>query len=276
MTLTARAGMPRTPSPYLRARAAIGAEWIKLRSLRSFLVSLALTAVFCIGQACLVCSSYAAKGPTFDAAQRAGFDPLETNLQFVQIGILFFGVLGALVVTSEYGNGLIRTTLAATPQRGLVLAAKTGLFGIVALLSSAAICLIAFLAGQGILSGKAPSVGLGDPGVPGHLLGAIFYLTAGGLMGVFIGVLSRSTAIAISSVFGLLLVLPILLQNVPKDAAWRHTVPYLPSNAGDALWYPHAPHDALFITPTTGALALAAILAVLGTAAVVSLRGRDA
>ena len=40
------------------------------------------------------------------------------------IGILLFGVLGALVVTNEYGSGLIRTTLAATPQRGLVLAAK--------------------------------------------------------------------------------------------------------------------------------------------------------
>ena len=273
MTLTARAGMPRTPSPYLRARAAIGAEWIKLRSLRSFLVSLALTAVFCIGQACLVCSNYAAKGPKFNAAQRAGFDPLGTNLQFVQIGVLFFGVLGAMVVTSEYGNGLIRTTLAATPQRGLVLAAKTGLFGIVALLSSAAICLIAFLAGQGILSGKAPSVGLGDPGVPGHLLGAIFYLTAGGLMGLFIGVLSRSTAIAISSVFGLLLVLPILLQNLPKDDVWRHTVPYLPANAGNALWHTHITD---LIAPATGALALAAVLAVLGTAAVVSLRGRDA
>jgi ABC-2 type transport system permease protein len=276
MTQTVRAGMPRTPAPYLRARAAIAAEWIKLRSLRSFLVTLAATAVFCIAQACLVCSNYAATWPKLDAARRAGFDPLGINLQFAQIGVVFFGVLGAMVVTSEYGNGLIRITFAATPQRGLVLAAKTALFGVVALLCSAAICLTALLAGQGILSGRAPSVGLGDPGVPGHLLGAICYLTAGGLMGVFIGALSRSTAIAISSVFGLFLVLPILLQGVPKDAAWRHTVPYLPSNAGNALWYPHAPHTATLITPATAALALVAGLAVLGAAAVVSLRGRDA
>ncbi len=271
MTST-RAGVPRTPSPYPRVRAAITAEWIKLRSLRSFLVTLALTAVLCIGQACLVSSNYVANWSRFDAAQRAGFDPLGVNLQFVQIGVLFFGVLGAMVVTNEYGSGLIRTTLAATPQRGLVLAAKAGLFGIVALLSSAVICLIAFLAGQGILSGTVPSVGLGDPGVPGHLLGAIFYLTAGGLMGVFIGVLSRSTAIAISSIFGLLLVLPILLQNLPKGAVWRHTVPYLPSNAGNALWHRHITY---LVAPAAGALALAAVLAALAAAAVVSLRRRD-
>jgi len=273
MTPTAGAGAAGAPSPYLRVRAAIAAEWIKLRSLRSLLVTLAATAVFFVGWACFVCSNNAGNWPKLDAAQRAGFDPLDVNLQVLRIGVLFFGVLGALVVTSEYGNGLIRTTLAATPQRGLILAAKTGVFGAIALLSSAAICLTAFLAGQGILSGKVPSLGLGDPGVPGHLLGAICYLTAGGLMGVFIGVLARSTAVAITSVFGLFLLLPILLQNIPHDAVWRHTAPYLPSNAGEALWHGHATD---VVAPATGVLALAAYLAVLGTAATISLRGRDA
>ena len=42
-------------------------------------------------------------------------------------------MLGALVVTNEYGNGLIRTTLAATPQRGLVLATKAVLLALIAL-----------------------------------------------------------------------------------------------------------------------------------------------
>lgn len=275
MTQATHAGAPRTPSPYLRARAAVGAEWIKLRSVRSILVSLAVTAVICVGLAVLVASNYATSWATRDAAQRAGFNPFDVTIQFVFFGVVFFGVLGALVVTSEYGNGLIRTTLAATPQRALVLAAKTGLFGVVALFSSAAICLTAFLAGQGILSGRAPSVGLGDPGVPGHLLGAIFYLTVGGLMGVFIGVLSRSTAVAISTVFGLFLVLPLLLQYLPQGLVWRHTVPYLPSFAGLVLYQTDAGSDHL-LAPAAGVLVLAAYLVVFGTAAVVSLRGRDA
>jgi ABC-type transport system involved in multi-copper enzyme maturation permease subunit len=272
MTQATDTAVPYTPSPLLRARAAIAAEWIKLRSLRSIPVTLAVTVVLCIGFADLVSSNNVTNWKTLDAAGRAAFDPFFVSINFVQIGVIFFGVLGALVVTNEYGTGLIRTTLAATPQRGLVLAAKTGLLGLVALLASSVVCLIAFLTGQAILSGHVPSVGLGDPGVAGHLLGAICYLTAAGLMGVFIGVLSRSTAISFTTVFGLFLVLPILVDKLPHNAAWQRVGPYLPSNAGASLWDGHVQD---FLRPTTAALTLVAYLVVLGTAAVVSLRSRD-
>jgi len=63
--------------------------------------------------------------------QKARFDPLGTNFNFEVLCILLFGVVGALVATNEYGSGLIRTTLVATPQRGLVLAAKAVLAGLV-------------------------------------------------------------------------------------------------------------------------------------------------
>ena len=272
MTQATDTGLTRTPSRFLRARAAIATEWIKLRSLRSIPVTLAVTVVLCIGFADNVCSNNVANYPTLDAAKRAAFDPLFVNLNFVQVGVLFFGVLGALVVTNEYGSGLIRATFTATPQRGLVLAAKTGLLGLVAFLASSVIILVAFFTGQAVLSGHVPSVGFGDPGVAGHLFGAIGYLTAAGLMGVFLGVLARSTALAFTSVFGLFLVLPILVNNLPHDAAWKHVGPYLPSNAGASLWDGHIQD---FLGTTGGALTIAAYLVVLGTAAVVSLRARD-
>lgn len=273
MTRATDAGLPRTPSPVSRARAAIAAEWIKLRSLRSIPVTLAVTVVLCIGFADNVCSNNVANYPTLDAADRAAFDPLFVNINFVQVGVIFFGVLGALVVTNEYGTGLIRTTFTATPQRGLVLAAKTGLLALVAFLASSVTILVAFFTGQAILSsGHVPSVSLGDPGVAGRLFGAICYLTAAGLMGVFIGVLSRSTAIAFTSVFGLFLVIPIVADDLPHSATWKHVVPYLPSNAGASLWGWHIQD---FPGTTGGALTLVAYLVVLAAAAVVSLRARD-
>ena len=273
MTQATDAGLPRTPSPLLRARAAIAAEWIKLRSLRSIPLTLAVTVLLCIGFADNVCSNNVANYPTLNAADRAAFDPLFVNINFVQIGVIFFGVLGALVVTNEYGSGLIHATFAATPQRGLVLAAKTGLLGLIAFLASSVVILVAFFTGQAILSsGHVPSVGLGDPGVAGHLLGAICYLTAAGLMGVFIGVLSRSTAIAFTSVFGIFLVLPILVDKLPHNAAWKHAGPYLPSNAGASLWGRHIQD---FLGTTSAALTLVAYLVVLAAAAAVSLRSRD-
>ena len=261
-----------TPSALLRARAALSAEWIKLRSLRSMLVTLVLAAVFCIGYADLLCWRFTLRWHTVDAASRAAFNPLDTNFNDLVIGVLFFGVLGALVVTNEYGNGLIRTTLAATPQRGLFLAAKAALLVPLALVSSAVIIFAAFLTGQGILVGHVPHVTLADPGVLGRVLGAIFYLTAASLIGLFIGVIARSAAAAMTCVFGAFLVLETLLDSL-HGGVWQHTVPYLPSNLGNALWLSHSGSLA---SPTVAALVLAAYVIVLGVVATFSLRSRDA
>jgi ABC-type transport system involved in multi-copper enzyme maturation permease subunit len=269
---TASSGRRVAPPALLRARAALSAEWIKLRSLRSMLVTPALAAVVCIGYADFLCWRFTQRWHTFDAANRAGFNPLDTNFNVLVIGVLFFGVLGALVVTNEYGNGLIRATLTATPQRGLILAAKTALLTLIALVSSAVICFALFLTGQGILAGHVPHVTLADPGVPGRVLGAIFYLTAASLIGLFIGVIARSTAVAMSCVFGVFLVLPALLNSL-NGGVWRHTVPYLPSNLGNALWLSHSGSLA---RPTVAALGLAAWVIVLGVLATFSLRRRDA
>jgi ABC-2 type transport system permease protein len=263
----------KSATAYRRARAVLAAEWIKLRSLRSMLVTPLLAAVVCIGLAVLVCANYASQWPQFDAATKASFDPLNTNLQFVVIGVLVLGVFGALVATNEYGSGLIRTTFAATPQRGVVLAAKTVLAGLIASALSAAICFAAFFTGQGMLSGHTPHVSLGDPGVLGHVLGSVYYLTAVGLIGLFLGVLARKAAAAFSGVFALMLVLPIMVNKLPADAVTRHTVPYLPFNLGWSLW--HSPRSGN-VGEGVAVLALAAWVLVLAAAAAFALRGRDA
>jgi len=90
-----------------------------------------LGAVVSIGLADLESKNNGGGWSHLDAVQKASSIPLSINFNFEYIGILLFGVLGALVATNEYGSGLIRTTLAATPQRGLVLAAKAVLVGLV-------------------------------------------------------------------------------------------------------------------------------------------------
>ena len=115
---------PAGPAAYRRAGAALAAEWIKLRSLRSMLLTPLLGAVACSWLAIGETRSNGAGWAHLDPVQKAQFDPLVTNFNFEVLGTILFGVLGALVATNEYGSGLIRTTLAATPQRGLVLSAK--------------------------------------------------------------------------------------------------------------------------------------------------------
>jgi len=260
------------PAAYRRAGAVLAAEWIKLRSLRSMLVTPLLGAVACVGLADLAVRHHATGWPHLDAVQRAQFEPLAINFNFVTLGILLFGVLGALVVTNEYGSGLIRTTLAATPQRGLVLAAKAVLAGLGSFALAMVITFGAFFTGQGILSGAhAPHLSLNDHHVLGHLLGMVYYMTAAGLIGLFTGVLVRSAAVAVTSMFGLLLVLPVLADKITPDAVTRHTVPYLPMNLGDRMLRP-----LLGLSPGIAVAGLAAWVLVLAGAAAFSLRGRDA
>ena len=261
-----------SPAAYRRAGAALAAEWIKLRSLRSMLVTPLLGAVASIGLSASAVYHNATGWPHRDAMQKAQFEPLYTNFNFVILAILLFGVLGALVATNEYGSGLIRTTLAATPQRGLVLAAKAVLAGLLSFALAVVITFTAFFTGQAILSGAhAPHLSLGDHGVLAHLLGTVYYLTAAGLIGLFTGVLVRSAAVAITSMFGLLLVLPLLADKITPDAVTRHTVPYLPVNLGDEMLHHHAG-----LTPGAAVAGLAAWVLVLAAAAAFSLRGRDA
>jgi ABC-2 type transport system permease protein len=260
------------PAAYRRARAALATEWIKLRSLRSMLLTPLLGAVACLAVSASAVRHNATGWAQLDAVQQARFEPLYVNFNFVALGILLFGVLGALVATNEYGSGLIRMTLAATPQRGLVLAAKAVLAGLAAFALAVVITVPAFLAGQAVLSGaQAPHLSFGDHHVLLRLLGVIYYMTAAGLIGLFLGILVRSAAAAIVSVFGLMLVLPLLANKITPDAVTRHTVPYLPFNLGDEMVHKHTG-----LSPGAAVLGLAAWVLALAAAAAFSLRRRDA
>jgi ABC-2 type transport system permease protein len=260
------------PAAPRRAGAALAAEWIKLRSLRSMLLTPLLGVVVSIWLADQESASNGGGWSHLDTVQRAQFDPLGVNFNFDILGVLLFGVLGALVATNEYGSGLIRTTLAATPQRGLVLAAKAVLAGLASFALAVVITFTAFFTGQAILSGThAPHVSLGDHNVLAHLLGTVYYMTAAGLIGLFTGILVRSAAAAITSMFGLLLVLPLLADKITPDAVTRHTVPYLPLNLGDEMVHHHTG-----LSPGVAVAGLAAWVLVLAAAAAFSLRGRDA
>ena len=48
------------------------------------------------------------------------------------VGLIAMAVVAAMFMTAEYRRGLIRTTLAASPRRGRVLAAKAIVIGAVA------------------------------------------------------------------------------------------------------------------------------------------------
>jgi hypothetical protein len=184
-------------------------EWLKLRTVRSTWWTMLVFAAGMIGLAVLVLYHYhwAAMPP----GERANFDPTNSSLSGLVIGQLAVGVLGVLVITSEFSSGMIRATLAATPRRPLVLAAKAAILAAVALVAGEILAFAAFAAGELALRAPAPHATLGQPGVLRAVLMAGAYPALIGLVGLGLGAVIRHTAGAISAVVGLLFVLPLIL-----------------------------------------------------------------
>jgi ABC-2 type transport system permease protein len=215
--------------------AALHAEWIKLRSVRSTVWSLLVTVVLTVGLGALFCSARVARWDRLRPAQRLLFDPANFSLNGVFLAQLAVGVLGVLVVTSEYATGQIRATFGATPQRGLVLTAKVAVFAVVTFLVGLVASFAAFAVGQSILARKQASVTLGDPGVLRAVVGCALYLALLGVFAIGIGVILRRTAGAIAVVVGVVLVLPILTNFLPDP--WGPDISkYLPGQAGTAMF----------------------------------------
>ena len=167
-------------------------EWIKLRSLRSTWWVLAATVAGAVGIAVAVGVN------TEDAAA----DLTNNALAGISLGLLLVGVLGVLVMTGEYSSGTIRTTLAAVPNRPLLLAAKAAVFGVVALAAGEAAGFIAFFAGGAALPAGLAGPSLGQPGVLRAVMlsGAGFCLV--GLIGLGLGAMIRHTPAAIAVLVG--------------------------------------------------------------------------
>ncbi|MDQ2814553.1 MAG: ABC transporter permease [Actinomycetota bacterium] len=108
-------------------------EWLKLRSIRSTAWIMGVFAAGMIVVAILVLSHE--NWASMNAVERAGFDPTNEGFAGLAIGQLAFGVLGALVITSEFSSGMIRATLTAVPRRPLLLAAKAAVLGAVTLMT---------------------------------------------------------------------------------------------------------------------------------------------
>ena len=254
-----------------QGRAALS-EWTKLRSVRSTRWALLATLVLVIGIGILACVVFENRWPNLGPDERHHFNALRASLVGVNFAQLAIGVLGVLVITAEYSTGMIRASMTAVPKRLPVLWAKALVFGAVALAISLPAVFIVFFGGQAILSGQHINISISHPGVLRALFGAALYLMVMGLFGLGLGAITRSTAAGISSLAALIFVLPPIVGLLPSSTA-NAINPYLPSNAGGAVWTIHP--DPNTLAPWTG-LALFAGYAVLSLAiAAVLLMRRD-
>jgi ABC-2 type transport system permease protein len=251
---------------------AVRSEFIKIRSVRStYWTLLALIAVT-VGIGAL--SSWGAA--THASQLGPDFDPTRQSLFGLIVGQLIIVVLGSLTITSEYGTGMIRTSLTAMPRRGTAVAAKGVVFGAVALITGLVASFGSFFLGQALMSGKHINATLGQPHVLRAVIGAALFLTVCGLLAFGLGLLMRHTAAAISAAVGMLFVLFILVNFLPRS--WQdHADKWIPFNAGSQIWRASAalPGEHMF-SPWTGFGVFAGYAAIAIIGGLILFRERDA
>jgi len=228
-------------------------EWTKLRSVRSTWICLAIVVVAGIGLSALVSNIEAGRWAGLGFADRAQFDPVRFSQTGEFLSQFVVGVLGALIITSEYGTGSIRTTLSTTSRRTTVLVAKLLVIGTVIFVVSEVTAFASFFVGRAVLlahggtalpagssivdqvhSATIPVVGITDGGA----LRAVFlcgvYLVLLTLLACALGFILRHTAGAISAFVGILLVLPLIVNILPSSFS-QSFEKFLPSNLGLAM-----------------------------------------
>jgi hypothetical protein len=220
-------------------------ELCKIRSVRSTYWALLSTLAFNVAIAVLLAIFLPSQ---LSAHERATIDTTRVSLGGMHLSQVACGLLGVLVITSEYATGTIRATFAAVPRRHLVLAAKATVLAAALLGAGAVACLAAYLAFDVIVSGSLRT-SLGDPGVLRAVLGGALYLTALGLLGLALGAIIRSGAGAVAMLLGLLFVPSILVQLLPHSLG-QELNGYVPMEAGSAIFSTH--RGSGMLTPWAG------------------------
>jgi ABC-2 type transport system permease protein len=194
----------------------VRSEFTKLRSVRSTYWITFVLVLASVGWCAAYCLGTVHQWPHMSAQDRSGFDATQNSiLGLALLGQLVIVVLGALMITSEYSTGMVRTSLTVMPRRGTLYAAKAAVFAAVSLVVAFVASFGTFFLGRILLSSTHVAMSLSQPGVLRSLIITALFVEACGLIAFGIGALVRNTAAALTLAFGLLILLPQLTRTLP-------------------------------------------------------------
>ncbi|MET9967501.1 ABC transporter permease subunit [Streptomyces sp. NPDC006356] len=189
-----------SPIPVVRTHLghALASEWTKIRSVRSTMWTLGVFVLLVVGIGLAVAALIAANSSGADLSRE---NPLSFGFFGLLLGSMCIITLGVLTTASEYGTGMIRTTMTACPSRGRVLVAKSIVFFAVAFVVTLASALVVALADVSMLDAREPS---GQEWLKGTF-GISLYIALLGLLSLVVGSIIRHSAGAITIMTGVLL-----------------------------------------------------------------------
>jgi ABC-2 type transport system permease protein len=216
-------------------RQALHAEWTKLRTVASTGWLLVGCIALTVGLSAAVCAATThSPGDIRDVTK--------ISLTGVVLGQAIVASLAVLATSSEYSTGMIRITLAATPRRSVVVAAKAMMVSAVTVAAGTIAVLGSLLAGRLIMSGNGFTVAngymplsLADGPTVRAAVGSVLYLVFVALLSLGVAIVVRDSAIAVAAVLSLLYLFPIL-EAFFTDPDWQRRVRQIgPMSAGLAI-----------------------------------------
>jgi len=217
-------------------RKSLHAEWTKLRTLVSTFWLLLAAATL------TVAASAAAAAATRCPSGGCADDPAKISLTGIYLGQAVVAVLAVMAVSGEYGTGMIRLTLTATPRRITVLAAKAAVLSGLVLVTGTIAVLGSLLAGRLILPGHGigpahgyPAISPGDGAMLRAAFGSMLYLALIALLSLGAATALRDAATSAGAVLGLLYVVPVIAFAAGNPDLSRHLQQIAPMTAGLAI-----------------------------------------
>lgn len=260
------------------------AEWIKMRSLRSTYWVLALSAVVAIAinvNAVHSDLTYIDRPhPVVPGLPPFKYDPLFHGLNNIAADLMALAAasFGAITIFGEYATGMIRTTLAAVPDRRAVITAKVTVVTAITLVLGVIVSTTSFFTTNAMLASRHVGLSINDPGCLRAVLAYGLIVPVCALIGTAFGAVLRHATASIVAVVGLLFIVPMLFGG-DRYKLLKEIGDYLPLPAESRLALnPNYPYTSLGQYPgtITGSwIALAAWALVSVIVAVVVVRRRD-
>jgi ABC-2 type transport system permease protein len=214
----------------MAAAQVLRSEWTKIRSVNSTALTLSLAVIVSVGLGMLISAVSNNEFSKMSPKDRITFDPTFVSFAGLTLGQLAMVVFGVLVVGSEYSSGMIRTSLAAVPQRGSFLFSKVTVATLLSLVVSLVTSFAAFFLGQAMLGDH--STDLGAPNVLRAVFGAALYMTLMCMFSMGVATMLRSPMLSLGILMPFLFLVSPILGSV---SATKKVGQYFPDQAGQKI-----------------------------------------
>ncbi|MER5218868.1 ABC transporter permease [Streptomyces flaveus] len=248
----------------------VRSEWTKIRSVASTVWTLSLAAVVTVALGMLISLLSRNEWDSMSTRDQLSFDPTYTSFAGMSLGQLAMIVFGVLVVSNEYSTGMIRTSLAAVPQRGTFLFGKIAVATGLAFAVGLATSFLAFFVGQATLGEHSASIG--DEGVLRAVIGGGLYMTLIAVFSMAVATMLRGPMLSL----GILMPFFFLISGILAAVSATEKIGrFLPDQAGNKIMQvvppvdddtPYGPWGGL------GIMVLWVVAALLGAYAVIKKR----